>query len=106
MYEIQALGGGGYTLQMVLSGTQGTVAQNVKELFASEGSETGLRISKLLIVVWLLNQCCQLPWVGKQPTPARSSWSSLFTVTIKGRVGLLLFITRTIDALDFFWTSV
>lgn len=88
---------------MVLSGAQGTDAQNVKEWFVSKGSEPGLRISKLFIVVWLLNQCCQLPWVGKRPTQARFSWSSVSTVTIKGRVSLLLlFITRTIDALGFF----
>lgn len=106
LYEIQALGGGGCTPQMVLSGAQGTVAQNVKELFASKGSELGLRISELLIAVWLLDQCCELLWAGKRPTQPRSSWSSTFAVTIKGRVCLLLFITRTIDALGFFRTPV
>lgn len=50
-----------HTTQMMLSGAQGTVAQSVKELFVSKRSELGLRISELLIVIWLLNQCCQLP---------------------------------------------
>lgn len=52
LYEIQALGGGVFTSQMVFSaGAQGTDAQNVKELFVSKRSELRLRISVLLIVL-------------------------------------------------------
>lgn len=67
---------------MVLSGAQGTVAQNVKELFVSKGSELELGISKLLTVEPML--------------PVAVGWQGAHPASIKGRV------CWAMDALGFF----
>lgn len=107
LYEIQALGGGVFASQMVLSaGAQGTVAQNVKEPVCFQA-----------VRAWAENLYdAHSSLVAESVLPVAVSWQAahpvsfllaIYTHSRSQRQSLLLLvITRTIDALGFFWTSV